>query len=121
MIFDVKMNESFRRKAQMVADGYKIETPTTIMYSAVVSCDSVCIALMITALNELSIQACNIQNTYLIAPCQEKFWMIAGSEFGSEKGKRMLVVWALYGLKLSGAAFRAFLADTLYDAGYRPS
>ena len=47
--------------------------------------------------------------------------MIAGPEFGSDKGKRMLVVRALYGLKSSGAAFRAFLAETLHDAGYRPS
>ena len=33
----------------------------------------------------------------------------------------MIIVRALYGLKSSGAAFRAFLADTLYDIGYTPS
>ena len=33
----------------------------------------------------------------------------------------MLVVRALYGLKFSGAAFRAFLAEALYDLGYKPS
>ena len=121
MIFDVKMNENFRRKARMVADGHKTETPASITYSSVVSRDSVRIALTIAALNELKIQACDIQNAYLTAPCREKFWMIAGSEFGSDKGKRMLVVRALYGLKSSGAAFRAFLAETLHDAGYRPS
>ena len=33
----------------------------------------------------------------------------------------MLVVRALYGLKLSGAAFRAFLAEALYDLGYKSS
>ena len=32
-----------------------------------------------------------------------------------------MVVRALYGLKYLGAAFRAFLAETLYDLGYRPS
>ena len=47
--------------------------------------------------------------------------MIAGAEFGSDAGKTMLVVRALYGLKSSGAAFRAFLAETLYDIGYQPS
>ena len=121
MIFDVKMNENFRRKARMVADGHKTETPASITYSSVVSRDSVRIALTIAALNELKIQACDIQNAYLTAPCREKFWMIAGPEFGSDKGKRMLVVRALYGLKSSGAAFCAFLAETLHDAGYRPS
>ena len=33
----------------------------------------------------------------------------------------MIVVRALYGLKSSGAAFRALLAETLYDIGYNPS
>ena len=33
----------------------------------------------------------------------------------------MLIVRALYGLKSSGAAFRAFLAEHLHDIGYRPS
>ena len=33
----------------------------------------------------------------------------------------MLVVRALYGLKSSGAAFRALLAETLYDLNYRPT
>ena len=33
----------------------------------------------------------------------------------------MLVVRALYELKSSEAAFRAFLADHLHDIGYRPS
>ena len=33
----------------------------------------------------------------------------------------MIVVRALYGLKSSGAAFRALLAEVLYESGYRPS
>jgi hypothetical protein len=33
----------------------------------------------------------------------------------------MLVVRALYGLKSSGAAFRALLAETLYNLNYRPT
>ena len=33
----------------------------------------------------------------------------------------MLVVQALYGLKSSGAAFRALLAEALYDLGYKSS
>jgi hypothetical protein len=33
----------------------------------------------------------------------------------------MLVVRVLYGLKSSGAAFRALLAETLYDLNYRPT
>ena len=50
-----------------------------------------------------------------------KDWTVAGPEFGSNQGKIMLIVRALYGLKSSGAAFRALLAEILWDLGYRPS
>ena len=122
IIFDIKMGENFRRKARMVAGGHKTETPATLTYSSVVSRDSVRIALLIAALNDLDILACDIQNAYLTAPCREKIYTTAGPEFGPELcGKTMLVVRALYGLKSSGAAFRSFLAETLYDLGYQPS
>ena len=41
-----------------------------------------------------------------------------GNEFGSEKGKVMLVVRALYGLKLSGTAWIHMLDQTLRYLGY---
>jgi hypothetical protein len=121
MIFDVKMGENFRRKARFVADGHKTKTPAAMCYSSVVSRDSVRIALTIAALNDLDILACDIQNAYLTADCREKVWILAGPEFGSEAGKNMLVKKALYGLKSSGAAFRAHLAETLDAMGYRPT
>lgn len=106
----------------MVAGGHMTETPSTLTYSSVVSRDSVRIALMIAALNDLKVLACDIQNAYLTAPCREKVWTIAGPEFGPEDcGKKMLIVRALYGLKSSGAAFRSFLADTIYELGFIPS
>ena len=105
----------------MVAGGHRTETPSTLTYSSVVSRDSIRIALTIAALNDLSVLACDIQNAYLTAPCRKKIWTIAGPKFGSEAGTPMLVVRALYGLKSSGAAFRAFLADHLHDIGYSPS
>jgi hypothetical protein len=121
MVFDVKMGENFRRKARFVADGHKTKTPAAMTYSSVVSRDSVRIALTMAALNDLEILACDIQNAYLTADCRERVWVIAGPEFGSEAGKPMLVKKALYGLKSSGAAFRAYLAETLDAMGYRPS
>jgi hypothetical protein len=121
MIFDVKLGENFRRKARMVAGGHKTETPSSVTYASVVSRDSVRIALTIAALNDLKVLACDIQNAYLTAPCREKVWTVAGPEFGSECGKIMIIKKALYGLKSSGAAFRAFLAETLYEMSYKPS
>jgi hypothetical protein len=121
MIFDVKMGENFRRKARFVADGHKTKTPAAMTYSSVVSRDSVCIALTIAALNDLEIMACDIQNAYLTADCREKCWTAAGPKFGSEAGLPMIIKKALYGLKSSGAAFRAHLTETLDAMGYKPS
>ena len=111
MIFDIKMGENFRRKARMVADGHLTDTPAELTYSSVVSRDAVRIALTIAALNDLKVLACNIQNAYLTASYRKKVWMRAGPEFGSDRGKRMLIVRALYGLKSSGAAFRSLLCQ----------
>jgi hypothetical protein len=52
---------------------------------------------------------------------EKRFIFIAGPEFGSEQGLIMIIKKALYGLKSSGAAFRAHLAATLYDLGYKPT
>ena len=120
-IFDVKMGENFRRKARLVANGNETETPTTLTYSSVVSRDSVRIALLVASLNDLQLLACDIQNAYLTADCREKIYIIAGPEFGSEAGSVMVIKKALYGLKSSGAAFRAHLAETLYDLNYQPT
>ena len=121
MIFDVKFRENFRRKARLVAGGHMTDTPNTLTYSSVVSRDSVRIALTIAALNELSVMACDIQNAYLAAECREKIWTRAGPEFGSESGSIMIVKKALYGLKGSGAAFRAHLAEKLHDIRFIPT
>ena len=121
MIFDVKIGENFCRKAWLVAGGHTTETPATLTYSSVVSRDSVCIALTMAALNGLTVMACDIQNAYLTADCREKIWTQAGLEFGSEAGMIMLICKALYNLRSSGAAFRAHLAETLYDIGFVPT
>lgn len=121
LIFDIKMGENFRRKARFVAGGHTTDAPSTLTYASVVSRDSVRIALTIAALNDLKIMACDIQNAYLTADCREKIWTRAGPEFGSEVGTIFIIKKALYGLKTAGAAFRALLAETLYDIGYVPT
>ena len=70
LIFDVKMD--FTRKARFVANGSKTEAPLSITYSSVVSRDSVRLAFLIAALNDLDIMSCDIGNAYLNAPCREK-------------------------------------------------
>ena len=121
MIFDIKMDGKFTRKARFVAGGHTTDPPSSITYSSVVSRDSVRIAFMLAALNDLDLSACDIGNAYLNAPCREKIWTEAGPEFEEDEGSVMLVVRALYGLKSSGAAWRAMFAQTLTDLQYTPS
>jgi len=93
MVFDVKVD--FTRKARFVAGGHKTETPKSITYSSVVSRD---------------------------ADCREKVHTTLGLEFGQNlQGRTTVIVKALYGLKSSGAAWRAHLASTLHDLQYRSS
>ena len=102
LIFDVKMD--FTRKARFVAGGHTTETPVGLCYSSVVSRDSVRLAFLVAALNELDILACDIGNAYLNAPCRERIWFEAGIECGnSMMGKPVRLIRALYGLKSSGA------------------
>ena len=121
MIFDIKMDGDFTRKARLVAGGHTTEAPASITYSSVVSRESVRIAFLVAALNDLQIFAADIGNAYLNAPCREKIWTVAGPEFGTDQGSVMLVKRALYGLKSSGASWRAMLAQTLIDLGYTSS
>ena len=115
------LGRTFGTRARLVAGGHMTDTPNTLTYSSVVSRDSVCIAIMIAALNDLSVMVCDIQNAYLTAECREKIWTRAGPEFGSENGSIMIVRKALYGLNGSGAEFRAHLAEKLHDIGFIPT
>ena len=121
IIFDIKMGENFRRKSRLVADGHKTDTPASVTYSTVVSRDSVRICLLIAALNDLDILSGDIENAYLTAPCREKVWTRGGLEFGNDYGNIFIIERALYGLKSSGAAFRAYLAERLDEIGFKSS
>ena len=121
MIFSIKMDWKFTRKARFVAGGDKTNPPVGITYSSVVARDTVRIAFLIAALNDLDVMSCDIGNTYLNVPCREKIWCEAGIEFGSDKGKVLKIVRALYGLKSSGASWRKMVATSLIDLGYFPS
>ena len=118
MIFDIKMDGRFTRKARYFSGGHTTDPPSSITYSSVVSRDNIRIAFTLASLNNAYIRAADIGNAYLNAKCQKKIWTVVGTDFGSEKGKVMLLVRALFGLNSSGAAWRQMLAQTLRDIGY---
>jgi len=116
LIFDVKMD--FTRKARFVAGGHTTEAPGSITYSSVVTRDSIRLAFLIAGLNGLKVLAADVTNAYLNAPCREKIWFEGQIETGPDKGKILIVVRALYGLKSSSAAWRADLARVLREMNF---
>ena len=112
--------KDFRRKDRLVAGVHMTETPKCMTYSSVVGQETVRIALTIDALNDLQVKAGDVINAYVTAPCSKKIWTVLGKEFGTYQGKKAIIVRPLYGLKSSGAAFHAHLADCMRSMGYTP-
>jgi hypothetical protein len=80
MKFDIKM-ENFRRNARLVAGGHTTDTPHSMTYESVVSMESMRVALTLTALNDVDVKIADIENAYLKAPVNDKFWTVLGPEF----------------------------------------
>jgi Reverse transcriptase (RNA-dependent DNA polymerase) len=115
-VFDIKMD--FTCKARFVAGGHMTDAPLSITYASVVLRESVCIALLIAALNDLEVAGGDVQGAYLNALCREKVYTICGPEFGDFAGSIAVIVKALYGLKSSGFAWHLHLAETLLPLGF---
>jgi Reverse transcriptase (RNA-dependent DNA polymerase) len=116
MIFDIKPD--LTRKARFVAGGHMTDPPSESVYSSVVTRDSIRIALLHAALNDLHVLIRDIQGAYLYAETKELIWTTCGPEFGSDEGRPAKIVKALYGLKSSGARWREKMASTLRDLDY---
>ena len=65
-----------------------MDPPKDMVYASVVSRDSVRLAFLLAALNDLDILAADVQNAYLNAPTTEKVYTTAGEEFGADKKGR---------------------------------
>jgi hypothetical protein len=108
MIFDVKCD--LTRKARCVAGGHWTQPTSQLTYSSVVTKESIRIAFLIAALNDLQILSADIGNAYLLAPVREHVHTTAGPEFGpTRQGQTVIIIRAMYGLKSSGAAWHAHL------------
>ena len=98
MVFDIKM-EDFRQQARLGAGGHMTNAPATITYTSIVSRDTVRIALMIVAFNELEVRLGNILNAYIQAPVIKKVRTTFGPEFNKDARKTAVIVGASHGLK----------------------
>jgi hypothetical protein len=78
--------ENFRQKERLEAGGHIVNTPNVASYASVGSRETVRIALIIAALNDLEAKTGDIQNAYLLAPWEETFFTRLGAEFGPDQG-----------------------------------
>ena len=106
MVFDVK-TEDFGCKARLVAGCHIIEALATITYASIMSGETVGIALMIAALDDLEVSFCGILNVYVEASVTEKAWTTLVPEFSEDAGKTAVILRGLYGIKSAGVAFRS--------------
>ena len=68
------------RKARYVVEGHLKDPPSSMTYTSVVGRETVRIAFLVAAPNDLKVLAGDIQNTYLNAFTKEKFYFRAGNE-----------------------------------------
>jgi hypothetical protein len=94
------------------------KAPATIAYARVVSHETIRIALLMSALNDLNVKVGDKLNAYITAPINKKVRTILGPEFGIDASKSAIIVCTLYGLKSAGAAFCAHLASFMHQMGY---
>ena len=119
-VFDAKYDG--RKKSRLVAGGHKApEVPENEIYSGVVSIETIRVAFVLAAMNNLDVCAADVSTAFLYGKTKEKVYVIAGEEFGEHKGKRMLIDKGLYGLASSAARFHDELSSTLRKLGFVPS
>ena len=85
-----------QRKARLVAGGHMTDVTDVPTYASVVLRESVRIAFLLAALNELDILAADWEGAYLNAETREKLYTYCGPEFGEYAGRWALIVRALY-------------------------
>ncbi len=110
-----------RRRARAVGGGHRTEDIAFDLYSGVVDLETVRIVFLIALLHDLKIVAGDISSAYLQSFTVEKIYTVLGEEFGPMAGMKVIVIRALYGLKLSGAMWHQKLADSLHAMGFEPS
>jgi hypothetical protein len=73
------------------------KAPATITYASVVSRETIHIALLMAALNDLNVKVGGVLNAYITAPITEKVWTVLGPEFDIDAGKSAIIMRAYMG------------------------
>jgi len=113
-----------------VAGGHLVDANNISCYSSNMKGISARLLMLIADANRYNVHIGDVKNAYLCAFTKKKVWTTCGPEFikvninGQEvnmMGRKAIIVKVLYGLKSSGKARHAHLADILRGMGFTPS
>lgn len=119
------MRHNLERKARLVAGRHiNHSVPSYNTYSLVATHNSIHLGFLAAALNNLSVKMTDIGNAYLNAPNKEKVHSTTCAMlFGDiNKGKTVVIVRALYGLKSAGNSWQHHFVNYIRNVlGYSPT
>ena len=76
------------KKARLVEGGHRApEVPENEIYSGVVSIETIRVAFVLAAMNNLEVCVADVSIAFLYEKTREKVYVIAGEEFGEHKRK----------------------------------
>ena len=108
-------------KVRLEAGGHPMPDPIDSISSGVVSTRSLRLSISLAKLKTMKVWAADIGNVYLEATTRrEKFYMVAGLEFGELQGHISVIHQALYGLKSSGLRWSQRIHDIMLELNFRP-
>ena len=94
-----------------MADGHLTPEPIEKIYSDVVSLRNLRLVIFLGKINNQELWGADIGNAYLEAFTDEKLYIVAGPEFQELEGYILILLKALYGLKLSNKdGLKSFMA-----------
>ena len=83
MVFNIE-TENFRWKAWLFVGGHMTAAAETVTQASLVSRETVIIALMIDACNNVNVKSGDILNMCVQVPLTEKVWTMLGPKFGKD-------------------------------------
>ena len=112
IFFDIKMD--ITRKYRYVSSGHLMDPPSFMTYEIVVGWYIVCIVFIVDTLNDLDILSVYIQNDYINSPMREKFYFYADDKQKPDRGRIILIVPDLCGIKSSALMRKNNIIDILF-------
>ena len=111
---------NFHRMPSLVAECHMTQTNDFLIYSSLVSRETVHVAHTMVALHDLEVKAADILNACVTDNNHKKVWTVLGPEFADDDGKSAVIIRVLYGLKSAVATLWVHLAQCITELWYHP-